>query len=322
MRHLISLTDLGPDDLAHLVRRAVRLAERTESPAAGPERTLDRRRVGIYFRRSSTRTRTAFWGAAVGLGADAIAFGPDDLQISTGETLQDTAKVLGRYLDALVVRTNDDMGELRELAAAGDLAVVNALTRDEHPTQALADLTTLAEHFGTLSDRHVLCVGEGNSSARALALATALTPGLRLTLLCPDGYTVPDEHLKLLDEIGDGSLVTQETDPARVSGPVDAVYTSRWRTMGVPKQDPDWIRAFDGFRVDDAFLDRVGKADTVFLHDLPAVRGQEVTDDVLDGPRSLAWRQAFHKMTAAMAVLEWCLLDEASGTRDEGDGTP
>ncbi|GAA4811309.1 ornithine carbamoyltransferase [Streptomyces ziwulingensis] len=317
MRHLISLTDLGTDELAGLVRRAVLLArhsDRARAGGTGPDRTLDRRRIGIYFRKSSTRTRTAFWAAATGLGADVIAYGPDDLQLSTGETLQDTARTLGRYLDALVVRTNGDVAELRQLAAAGDLSVVNALTLDEHPTQAVADLTTLAEHFGDLSGRHVLCVGEGNSSARALALAAALTPGLRLTLLCPEGYEVPADHLELLAKTGDARLVTQVTDPGRVAGPVDAVYTSRWQTMGVPKADPDWLRAFDGFRVDAGLLARVGGPDTVFLHDLPAVRGQEVTDEVLDGERSLAWRQAFHKMTAAMAVLEYCLLDDFPGT--------
>ncbi|MEV5595338.1 ornithine carbamoyltransferase [Streptomyces sp. NPDC052496] len=238
---------------------------------------------------------------------------PDDLQLTTGETLPDTAKVLAGYLDALVVRTNEDVAELRELAAAGGLSVVNALTLDEHPTQAVADLTTLAEHFGALTGRHVLCVGEGNSSARALALAAALTPGLRLTLLCPEGYEVPADHSDLLAKVGDATLITQLTDPARVTGPVDAVYTSRWQTMGVPKEDHDWLRAFDGFRVDTDFLGRVGTDHTVFLHDLPAVRGQEVTDEVLDGKRSLAWRQAFHKMTAAMAVLEYCLLDDFPG---------
>lgn len=312
MRHLISLTDLGPSDVASLTRRAVQLAAATDH--GRPDRTLDGRRIGIYFRKSSTRTRSAFWAAASLLGADSITYGQDDLQISTGETLQDTTKTLSGYLDALVVRTNGDIAELRELAV-WNLPVVNALTQHEHPTQALTDLTTLTEHFGDLAGRHVLCVGEGNSSARALALAAALTPGLRLTLLCPQGYEVPQEHLDLLAKVGDDSLVTQVTDPDALTRPVDAVYTSRWQTMGVPKEDPDWLRAFDGFRVDADFLDRVGDERTVFLHDLPAIRGQEVTNEVLDGARSLAWRQAFHKMTAAMAVLEWCLLDDFPGAR-------
>jgi ornithine carbamoyltransferase len=273
-------------------------------------RTLTGRQVGVYFRKSSTRTRTSFWSGATRLGADVITFGPDELQLTTGETVEDTARVLGQYLDALVVRTNGDVGEMRRLGSSPTLAVVNALSLDEHPTQAVADLATLTEEFGSLDGIHLLAVGEGNSSGAALALAAALTPGLRLTLLCPKGYEVPDATLALAAELSGGAAqVTQVTHPDEVEGgPVDAVYTSRWQTMGVSKADPDWLTAFEGFRIDSAFLDRFGGPRTVFLHDLPAVRGQEVTDEVLDGARSRAWRQAHHKMTAAMAVLEWCVL--------------
>ncbi|MGM9336988.1 ornithine carbamoyltransferase [Streptomyces murinus] len=304
MRNLISLADLTPEELDRIVKRAVVFGrgDTDERPLAG-------RRVGIYFRKSSTRTRTSFWSGASRLGADVITFGPDELQISTGETLEDTARVLGEYLDALVVRTNGDMAEIRRLGSSPKLAVVNALTLDEHPTQAIADLATLTELFGDLAGRHVLCVGEGNSSGAALALAAALTPGLRLTLLCPKGYEVPRETLDLVTKLSDGTaLVEQVTSADEVTGPVDAVYTSRWQTMGVPKANPDWLADFEGFRIDQGFFDRFAGPDTVFLHDLPAVRGQEVTDEVLDGERSVAWRQAHHKMTAAMAVLEWCVV--------------
>ena len=304
MHNLISLADLTSEELDRIVTRAVVFGrgDTDERPLAG-------RRVGIYFRKSSTRTRTSFWSGASRLGADVITFGPDELQISTGETLEDTARVLGEYLDALVVRTNGDMAEIRRLGSSPKLAVVIALTLDEHPTQAIADLATLTELFGDLAGRHVLCVGEGNSSGAALALAAALTPGLRLTLLCPKGYEVPREPLDLVATLSDGTaLVEQVTSADEVTGPVDAVYTSRWQTMGVPKANPDWLADFEGFQIDQGFFDRFAGPDTVFLHDLPAVRGQEVTDEVLDGPRSIAWRQAHHKMTAAMAVLEGCVV--------------
>lgn len=307
MRHLISLSELATEDVASLTQRAVKLADMTDRGCT--PRTLTDRRIGIYFSKTSTRTRSAFWSAASRLGADSVSFGPDDLQTNTGETLKDTAAALAQYLDALVVRTNGAIDDLWELSSA-NMSVVNALTRNEHPTQALADLTTLTEHFGDLTGRHLLCVGEGNSSARALALAASLTPGLRLTLLCPDGYAVPQEHL---DTVGGRSRVTQISDPEKVTDTVDAVYTSRWQTMGVAKENPDWMAAFSGFRIDADFMARVGDQHTVFLHDLPAVRGQEVADEVLDGDRSLAWRQSFHKMTAAMSVLEWCLLDDFPG---------
>ncbi|MFF5921024.1 ornithine carbamoyltransferase [Streptomyces flavochromogenes] len=306
MRNLISLADLKPEQLARIVARAVEFGTGgvDDKPLAG-------RQVGVYFRKSSTRTRTSFWSGATRLGADVITFGPDELQLTTGETVEDTSRVLGQYLDALVVRTNGDVAEMRRLGGSPDLAVVNALSLDEHPTQAIADLTTLAEHFGKLAGLHVLVVGEGNSSGAALALAGALTPGLRITLLSPEGYEVPKSTMDLVDELSGGEhQVRRITDPAEVDGPVDAVYTSRWQTMGVPKADPHWLEAFEGFAIDRAFFERYSGPDTVFLHDLPAVRGQEVADEVLDGERSLAWRQAHHKMTAAMAVLEWCVVGE------------
>ncbi|MDC2959310.1 ornithine carbamoyltransferase [Streptomyces gilvifuscus] len=304
MRNLISLADLRPEQLARIVARAVEFGrgDVEDRPLAG-------RQVGIYFRKSSTRTRTSFWSGATRLGADVITFGPDELQLSTGETVEDTSRVLAQYLDALVVRTNGDVEEMRRLGTSPDLAVVNALSLDEHPTQAIADLSTLTEHFGSLAGRHLLVVGEGNSSGAALALAGALVPELRITLLCPEGYEVPKSTLDLVDELSGGQhRVVQITDPDAVEGPVDAIYTSRWQTMGVPKADPDWLASFEGFRIDREFFDRYSGPDTVFLHDLPAVRGQEVTDEILDGERSLAWRQAYHKMTAAMAVLEWCVV--------------
>jgi ornithine carbamoyltransferase len=295
MRSLISLLDISGEDVAGIVDSAVKYAEQR------PPRTLEGRAVGIYFRRSSTRTRTSFWRAATLLGADTIAFGPDDLQLTTGETLADTARVLSGYLDLLVVRTNDDMAELRELDAAGGLGVVNALTRHEHPTQALADLATLQEEFGQLAGRHLVYAGEGNSTAQALVYATALTPDLQLTLVTPPGYGLPAEVTA-----AGPHRVRQCHSFDDVDGPADAVYTSRWQTMGVAKDNPDWLTAFLPYRVTDELLDRIGTAHTVFLHDLPAVRGQEVTDEVLDGPRSRAWRQSRHKMTAAAAVLQWC----------------
>ncbi|MGW1432726.1 ornithine carbamoyltransferase [Streptomyces sp. NPDC002431] len=304
MRNLISLADLTPAELDHLVRRAVTFGRDGIDP-----KPLAGRQVGTYFRKSSTRTRTSFWTAATRLGADVITFGPNELQLSTGETVEDTARVLGQYLDALVVRTNGDVEEIRRLGSSEDLAVVNALTLDEHPTQAIADLATLTEEFGSLDGLHLLAVGEGNSSGAALALAAALTPGLRVTLLCPRGYEVPKEPLDLAAELSGGkALVSQVVTADDVEGPVDAVYTSRWQTMGVEKENPDWLQDFEGFQIDRAFLDRFSGPRTVFLHDLPAVRGQEVTDEVLDGPASRAWRQAHHKMTAAAAVLEWCVV--------------
>lgn len=299
MRSLISLSETTAEELTAIVGRAVEFgAGASATPLAG-------RAVGIYFRRSSTRTRTSFWRAAIRLGADVITYGPDDLQLTTGESLADTARVLSGYLDALVVRTNGDIAELRELAQAPDLAVVNALTEFEHPTQALADLATIEEEFGALAGRHLLYVGEGNSTAAALVQAAALTPDFELTLLTPAGYGLPANTFD--DTV---SRIRQCHDIEELPKPVDVVYTSRWQTMGVSKADPDWRSSFDPYQVNAELLERVSYAWTIFLHDLPAIRGQEVSDEVLDGPRSRAWRQAYHKMTSAMAVLEWCTASQ------------
>ncbi|WP_414941221.1 ornithine carbamoyltransferase [Amycolatopsis sp. cmx-11-51] len=302
MRNLISLADLTPDVVRKLTLRSVELAKEPRRR----HQTLDGKSVGIFFRRSSTRTRTSFWAAATGLGAQVITYGPDDLQLITGESPEDTARVLSGYLDLLVARTNDEMVELRRLTGHR-LGVVNALTRCQHPTQALADLSTLSEEFGTLEDKELLYIGEGNSTASALVLATALTPGFRLTLVTPDGYGVPTEFFDTARKLADGEPgVQQHHDFGAIAPTADAVYTSRWQTMGVVKDDPDWLRAFQPYRVTTGLMAEVARPGAIFLHDLPAIRGQEVTDEVLDGPSSRAWRQTAHKMTSAMSVLEWC----------------
>ncbi|QWF84492.1 ornithine carbamoyltransferase [Amycolatopsis sp. CA-230715] len=301
MRSLLSLTDLTTETVERLTRRSVELAA-----SSTYRQTLAGRSVGIFFRKSSTRTRTSFWAAATRLGAQVVTYGPDDLQLVTGESPEDTARVLSNYLDLLVARTNGELDELRRFTGAG-LGVVNALTEHEHPTQALADLSTLREAFGELAGRELLYVGEGNSTAAALVLATALTPGFRLSLVTPEGYGISPDVFDAAKRLAGGDPgVEQRHDFDGLAGKVDAVYTSRWQTMGVAKADPDWVSAFLPYRVTGELLSEVGKPGVVFLHDLPAIRGQEVTDEVLDGSASLAWRQAAHKMTSAMSVLEWC----------------
>ena len=307
VRHLLSVSDLESGPLLSLVETAIAIAEgrwRDRRPLAA-------RVVGIYFRKTSTRTRTSFTVGAMQLGAQVIAYGPNDLQIATGETIPDTARVLANYLDALVIRTNDSIDEMRQLADQDRMAIVNAMSKNEHPTQALADLTTLRERFGRLSGLHLLYLGEGNNSASAIALAVARIPGMRLTLVTPEGYGLP---ARFMEEIrgtaaDHGAEVEQHHDLHRLPLEVDAVYTTRWLTMGVQKAETDWIDKFRPYTVSRKIMAEVSKRDgsTVFLHDLPAMRGYEVVDEVLDGPQSIAFRQAYHKMTSAMAVLEWCL---------------
>jgi ornithine carbamoyltransferase len=305
-KHLLSVSDLDRGTILSLVENAVAIAQgRREG-----ERSLAGRTIGIYFRKSSTRTRTSFTVGAMKLGAQVIAYGPDDLQIVTGETVADTASVLSNYLDALVIRTNESIAEMRQFAAQDRMAVINAMSENEHPTQSLADLATLREHFGRLSGLHVLYLGEGNNSASAISLAVARIPGMRLTLVTPEAYGLDAGFLEEVraTAAANGAEVEQHHDMERLPCGVDAVYTTRWLTMGVERADEDWIPKFRPYTVTPAVMAEVSKPEgTVFLHDLPAMRGYEVLDEVLDGPQSIALRQAYHKMTSAMAVLEWCL---------------
>jgi ornithine carbamoyltransferase len=301
-RSLISIDDLSDRDICQIVEQGVGFARRPEEIRP----TLQGRVLGAYFRKTSTRTRTAFSAGAVRLGAAVIAYGPDDLQVNTGESVADTGRVFAGMLDGVVARTAADPAELRSWAATG-LAVINAMSSDEHPTQGLADLTTLQRRFGAIEGLRVVYVGEGNNTAAALALALSRFCGTELVLCTPSGYGVPADKLALATSHGDdrGAMVSQRHDLDDLPGDVDVVYTTRWQTTGTTKPDPTWREAFRPFQVDTRLMDRW--PDALFMHDLPAHRGEEVTAAVLDGPRSIAFEQAQNKLWSAMAVLQWCL---------------
>ncbi|MEH1014479.1 ornithine carbamoyltransferase [Micromonospora sp. CPCC 206060] len=300
-RHLLSIRDLSDADLRHLVTRSADFA-------AGRVRPADQLRglvTAVYFRRTSTRTRTAFSSGALRLGSQLISYGPGDLQLNTGETIEDTARVLSRMVDLFVARTADPVAELRALAAQDRMGVINAMSAEEHPTQALADLSTMTQRFGRVDGLRVLYVGEGNNSAAALALALSRFTDTRLYLRTPPGYGLDPDILATAE------VAAKQTGSAVVGAhhmtdlpEVDVVYTTRWQTTGTSKPDADWRRIFAPFQVDDAVLATSPQA--VFMHDLPAHRGEEVTAEVLDGPRSIAFDQAGHKLFSAQAALEWC----------------
>jgi ornithine carbamoyltransferase len=320
IRHFLSVSNLGVENLSRLVDRSLAMASedgRRTQPLKG-------KIVGIYFRRSSTRTRTAFTVGALRLGASVIAYGPNDLQIVTGETISDTARVLAGFLDGLVIRTNDPIAEMEIFAGQNQMAVINAMSENEHPTQAIADLVTLREEFGRLNDIHVLYLGEGNNTVAALALAVSQTPGMQLTVLTPEGYgldpTLLEEAASLAEK--NGARVEQHHDMKNLPNKADAVYATRWQTMGVPKADPNWLELFAPYQVTPEIMSRVSKpSGTIFMHDLPAVRGGDVLDEVIDGPQSRAFRQAQHKLSSAMAILESCLADKQMAASGPGSAS-
>jgi len=306
-RHLLSLADLSAGDLEHLVRRSHSYSQGAvplSGPLSGP---LTGRIVGTYFRTTSTRTRTAFSVGALRLGAQLVAYGPRDLQENTGESSSDTGRVLGLMLDGLVARTSGSAAELREIAGWQTMSVINAMTEDEHPTQAITDLSTMLAVLGGLEGIRVLYVGEGNNTASALALALPRFPDTKTYLRTPPGYGVLEEKMALAREYAarHGAFIEERHDMSALPEEVDVVYTTRWQTTGTSKPDPDWRQTFSPFRVGAGLMGRYPSA--IFMHDLPAHRGEEVDPEVLDGDRSVAFQQAAHKLYGAMAVLEWCL---------------
>ncbi|MFD9931278.1 ornithine carbamoyltransferase [[Kitasatospora] papulosa] len=306
-RHLISIDDLSDEELRHIALRGAEFC----AGSADDARPLADTVVGVLFRKTSTRTRTAFSAGALRLGARLITYGPGDLQENTGETVEDSAAVLSRMIDVLVARTAGPEHELRAYAAQRRMAVVNAMSQGEHPTQALADLTTLLRRFGRIEDLHVMYVGEGNNTASALALALSRFPGTRLTLRTPPGYGVAPEYLEraAVSAKRSGARIEERHDMADLPA-ADVVYTTRWQTTGTVKPTADWREVFAPFQVTEKTM--ASSPDAVFMHDLPAHRGEEVTADVLDGPASIAFDQAENKYHSARAVLEWCAADRSS----------
>jgi ornithine carbamoyltransferase len=310
MRHLLSISDLADEELYHLVERGAAIAgDRTAIERARP---LAGRVLGIYFRKTSTRTRTAFSVGALRLGASIVTYGPNDLQENTGEEPTDTARVLSGMLDGLVARTSGTSEELRTYAAQSRMAVVNAMSAREHPTQALTDLTTIAGHFGRVDGVRVRYIGEGNNTAVALALALPRFAGTTLHLNTPAGYGLPPDVLQEATVLAkrSGSTVVEHHDMTPCDD-ADVVYTTRWQTTGTSKPDADWRERFAPFHVAEAVL--AGQPGAVFMHDLPAHRGEEVAGAVLDGPHSIAFTQADNKLHSAMAVLQWAVDNGSTG---------
>jgi len=307
INHLVTLCDLRAQDLRGLIDRAVELSRRPDVPLV-----LTGKIIGIYFRQTSTRTRTSFTAGAIRLGASCIAYGPNDLQTNTGETLADTARVLSQFLNAIVVRFSGSNRDLGELANQSSMAVINGMSCDEHPTQAIADLATMQQHFGSVEGLHVLYAGEGNSTAVALALALSRIRNARLTLLTPLGYGLPQAVLTTARDFASrhGAVVEERHDAEDLPSDADVVYATRWQTTGTSKADPNWESVFEPFRVTRRMIEAAGP-NAIFMHDLPAVRGQDVDAEVLDGPRSIAFRQASNKLYAAMATLEWAIHGQA-----------
>ncbi len=287
---LLTLNDLSAQAILDLLDLSAQLQHVHDAPLRG-------RTIGLLFRKPSTRTRVSFEVAALELGAHSIYMTEEQTQLSRGETVADTAKVLSRYLQALVVRTGAH-AELEAFAEAATVPVVNALTDRFHPCQVLADLKTVREAKGTLADLEVAWVGDGNNMLQEWIVAAAQL-GIRLRAACPAGYDPDPVVLSLPNVVAHPPTIVRS--PAEAVRGADVVITDTWLSMG--QKDSDQKRqAFEGFTVDEALM---AKADSeaIFLHCLPAHRGEEVADGVLDGPQSLVLDEAENRLHVQKALL-------------------
>jgi ornithine carbamoyltransferase len=286
-RHFLTGEELSRDELSALLDRALEL--KRGRPAEG-ETMLAGRSVALVFEKPSTRTRVSFEVGVTELGGTPLVLRGDELQLARGESVADTARVMSRYVHAVVIRAGSHDGVV-ELAAGAAVPVVNGLTSEHHPCQALADLLTLRERFGELEGLRVAYVGDGNNVARSLAIL-GRTAGVEVAVASPDGYRLEP-----------GVAAADTGDPRDAAADADAIYTDVWVSMG-NEEEADRRRADLGaFRVD-ADLVSAASARAIVLHCLPAHPGEEISEDVLYGERSAVWDQAENRLHAQKALLE------------------
>jgi len=292
-RHLLTGAELSASELTALLDRAAALKAAPLSSDA-----LHRLTVALIFQAPSTRTRTSFEAGVVELGGHPMILRPDEMQLSRGESIRDTAYILSRHAAAIGIRTGPD--ELvQALAQHASVPVINMLTAGHHPCQALADLLTLREAFGRLEGLTVAYVGDGNNVARSLAVLGA-TAGVHVRVAAPAGYQL---------EPGDGAILTD--DPHEAVDGADAVYTDVWVSMSDPPESAAQRRAaLAPYRIDDTLLS-LAAPHAIALHCLPAHPGDEITAEVLYGERQRIWDQAENRRHAQKALLEWLVGDAA-----------
>jgi ornithine carbamoyltransferase len=303
-RDLLSLADLTPDEITLVLDTA---AEQKAAWAAGEHaQPLAGLSAALIFQKPSLRTRVSFEVACARLGVHPVPLVGQESAFSRGESVHDTAKVMERYVEAIVIRTFEQ-SLVEELAEHATVPVINALTDDYHPCQGLADLLTIREHLGSLTGARIAYVGDGNNMAHTYALAAALT-GMHLTLACPESFE-PSSHVILAAEgiaaQTGASIVLAPGGANGVKAAVEdaqVVLTDTWASMGQEEERAVRLAAFEGYTIDSAVMDAAA-SDAVFMHCLPAHRGEEVTDDVMDGTCSVIFDEAENRLHAQKALL-------------------
>jgi ornithine carbamoyltransferase len=295
-RHFLDVDDLDVEELEQVLSEA-------ENP--DPRQILTGRGAALLFEKPSLRTRNSMELAVVQLGGHPVSILGDEAGIDTRETAEDIARVLSRYHAVLAARVFDH-SKLERLASTSRVPVVNMLSDDAHPCQTLADLLTLRQRFGSLKGRVIGYVGDGNNVCASLMLGAAMQ-GMEIRVATPPGYAPSD---RAVERAGDSGEVLVTEDPFAAVRDADAVYTDVWASMGQEVEAERRREAFAGFTVDDALMEAAAP-EAVFLHCLPAHRGEEVSVSVLEGPQSLVWQQAENRLHAQRGLLSWLLAGDA-----------
>ena len=307
MKHYIDFhEDVAIDELPYLLDIAADMKAKTK---AGIEHHyLKGKTLAMIFTKSSTRTRVSFEVGMYQLGGQALFLSNNDIQIGRGETIYDTAHVLSGMVDGIMIRTFKH-SDVEDLAKYGSIPVINGLTDDQHPTQMLADLLTIKEHKGDLKGLKLCYVGDGNNVANSLLQACAKA-GMDVAIGSPADYTCPDKYVKQAQKDAEitGSKILMTTDPFEAAEGADVIYTDTWTSMGQEEEKAKRVEIFKDYQVNSKLMG-VAKKDAIFLHCLPAYRGYEVTEDVIDGPQSVVFDEAENRLHAHKAILVNCYLN-------------
>ncbi len=294
-RHFLSLKDCTPQELVSLIRRGIELKDlRNRGVLFEP---LKNRVLGMIFEKASTRTRLSFEAGMIQLGGQAIFLSPRDTQLGRGEPVADAARVMSRMLDAVMIRTFAH-SKLLEFAANSRVPVINGLSDDLHPCQLLADMQTFLEHRGNIAGKTVAWIGDGNNMCNSY-IEAAEQFDFQLRVACPEGY---EPNAELLAQAGERVQIVR--DPREAVSGAHLVTTDVWASMGQEEEIAERHKLFEPYQVTRALLDTAAE-DVLFLHCLPAHRGEEISEDLLDDPRSVAWDQAENRLHAQKALLEF-----------------
>lgn len=300
MKHLLSLNDLTKEEIHDLLKLAVKLKKQNQEGVQ--HHILKGKTLGMIFSKSSTRTRVSFEVGMYQLGGYSLFLSSNDIQLGRGESIYDTANVLSRYLDGIMIRTYEQ-SDVDDLAKYGNIPIINGLTDEMHPCQILADLQTIYEQKGKLEGLKLAYIGDGNNVAHSLMHGCAKT-GMNIAIASPKGYECDSKYIdeaKAAAKLS-GSEVLLTQDPEEAIANADAVYADTWISMGQEDQKAEKLKIFMPYQVDSKLFSRADK-DAIFLHCLPAYRGYEVTEEVIDGPQSVIFDEAENRLHAQKAVL-------------------